>query len=71
MKLSVIVPVYNERRTIDVILAKVRAVDVPKEIIVVDGASVDGTLEILAEEEKRPDTRVIRQPARMGPRAMW
>ena len=66
MKLSVIVPVYNERRTIDVILSKVRAVDIEKEIIVVDGCSIDGTLEILAEEEKQPDTRVIRQPSRMG-----
>ncbi|MCX7014051.1 MAG: glycosyltransferase family 2 protein [Candidatus Sumerlaeota bacterium] len=66
MKLSVIVPVYNERRTIDVILAKVRAVDVPKEIIVVDGHSIDGTLDILADEEKKPDTVVIRQPRRMG-----
>ncbi len=66
MKLSVIVPVYNERRTIDVILSKVRAVDVEKEIIVVDGCSIDGTLEILDAEEKQPDTQVIRQPGRMG-----
>ena len=66
MKLSVIVPVYNERHTIDAILAKVRAVDVPKEIIVVDGHSFDGTLEILKEEEKHRDTVVIRQPRRMG-----
>ena len=66
MKLSVIVPVYNERRTIEAILAKVRAVDVPKEIMVVDGHSIDGTLDILKEEEKRPDTFVIRQPRRMG-----
>lgn len=66
MKISVIVPVYNERRTIEVILAKVRAVDLPKEIIVVDGGSEDGTLDILAEEEKQPDTRVIRQGTRLG-----
>lgn len=66
MKLSVIVPVYNERRTIDVLLQKVRAVPIEKEIVVVDGHSYDGTIEILREQEKRPDTRVIYQPRRNG-----
>jgi len=66
MKLSVIVPVYNERKTIDLILEKVRRVDVDKEIIVVDGGSIDGTLEVLAIEEQKPDTRVIRQGAPLG-----
>lgn len=64
--LSVIVPVYNERRTIDVLLAKVRAVPVDKEIIVVDGASEDGTVEILRRERRVPGTRVIFQKARKG-----
>lgn len=64
--LSVIVPVYNERRTIDVLLDKVRAVGIDKEIIVVDGASVDGTAEILREEIKKPGTRVIFQERRKG-----
>jgi glycosyltransferase involved in cell wall biosynthesis len=64
--LSVIVPVYNERRTIALILEKVRAVPIDKEIIVVDGASVDGTREILAVEEKEPGTRVIYEAARRG-----
>ena len=66
MKLSVIVPVYNERRTIDLLLEKVRAVPVDKEIIVVDGHSYDGTIEILREQERHPDTRVIYQPSRNG-----
>lgn len=66
MKLSVIVPVFNERRTIALILQKVRAVPVDKEIIVVDGASFDGTREILQEEEKVPGTRVIYEPERRG-----
>src|SRR6185295_17660749 len=35
-------------------------------IIVVDGASIDGTRELLAEEERQPDTRVIYEPARRG-----
>ncbi len=64
--LSVIVPVYNERRTIDVLLAKVREVDIDMEVIVVDGASEDGTVDILREEEKNPGTRVIYQSKREG-----
>lgn len=66
MQLSVIVPVYNERRTVKLILEKVRAVDIEKEIIIVDGNSVDGTREILQEEEKSPDTLVIYEPTRSG-----
>ena len=64
--LSVIVPVYNERRTIDVLLQKVRAVPIEKEIIVVDGHSIDGTVAILREQERCLDTRVIYQPRRNG-----
>lgn len=71
MKLSVIVPVYNEARTIELILDKVRDVDVAalgfdKEIIVVDGASIDGTRELLEAEEAKGDTRVIFQEKRNG-----
>ncbi len=49
MKLSVIIPVRNERDTILEVIEQVRAVDVggPKELIVVDGASTDGTRELL------------------------
>jgi len=69
MKLSVIVPVYNEKRTIDVILDKVRRVQlegVEREIVVVDGGSIDGTIEKLQEQEKVPGTRVLYQGARKG-----
>jgi glycosyltransferase involved in cell wall biosynthesis len=49
VKLSIVVPVRNERDTIVTLLERVRAVDcgMPKEIIVVDGASTDGTREAL------------------------
>ena len=57
--LSVIVPTYNEERTISNILAQVRSVDIPKEIIVVDDGSTDGTSTILEQEAKCPDTRVF------------
>jgi len=66
MKVSVIVPVYNEVRTIDLILEKVRRSPVSKEIIVIDGNSEDGTVEKLKEQEKFKDTRVIYQKARKG-----
>jgi glycosyltransferase involved in cell wall biosynthesis len=50
MKLSIVIPAYNEERTIETVLRRVQAVplgDVEKEIIVVDDGSTDGTAEIL------------------------
>jgi glycosyltransferase involved in cell wall biosynthesis len=47
IKLSVVVPVFNERNTIEEILTRIQAVDVEKEIILVDDASTDGTREFL------------------------
>ena len=47
MKLSVIIPVYNEARTIAEVIRRVGEVDLDKEIIVVDDGSSDGTVEIL------------------------
>jgi glycosyltransferase involved in cell wall biosynthesis len=59
--LSVLMPVYNERDTIREILGRVRAVDLPKEIIVVDDGSTDGTRDILQAEVdgKMTDVRVF------------
>ncbi len=47
MRLSVIIPVYNEKKTILEILKKISDVPVEKEIIIVDDKSTDGTTEIL------------------------
>ena len=47
MKLSVLIPVYNERETIEEILPVVLGVEIDKEVIVVDDCSTDGTSEIL------------------------
>jgi len=55
MKLSVIIPVYNEESTIGELLEKVLAVDIPKEIIVVDDGSHDKTIDILREKAKESD----------------
>ena len=48
-KLSVIIPVYNEKDTIVEIIRRVRSVDFEKELVVVDDGSADGTMDILKE----------------------
>jgi len=67
VKLSVVIPVYNERATLREILARVEAVDVgfPKEIVVVDDFSTDGTREIL-QDLARPGLRVLLQERNQG-----
>jgi len=51
-KLSVVIPVYNERPTIEELLYRVQAVDIDKEIIIVDDGSTDGTRDFLKELAK-------------------
>jgi glycosyltransferase involved in cell wall biosynthesis len=55
MKLSVVMPVYNEKATIRQIIDKVLAVDVDKELVIVDDGSSDGTRDILKELEPSLD----------------
>lgn len=60
MKLSVIMPVYNEKASINKILRRVQAVPIEKEIIVVDDGSADGTQEILqAIASNNPDSILL------------
>ncbi|MFH1479385.1 MAG: glycosyltransferase family 2 protein [Candidatus Omnitrophota bacterium] len=47
MKLSIVVPVFNEEKTIEKIIKRVQAVDIEKEIVVVDDGSTDNTKQIL------------------------
>ena len=61
--LSVLVPVYNEVATVRALLSRVRAVPIPKEIIVIDDCSTDGTREALeafrAEVGDTPENRLV------------
>jgi glycosyltransferase involved in cell wall biosynthesis len=64
-RLSVVIPVYNERQWIRELVRRVQAVPIPKEIVLVDDCSTDGTREILRELEG-PDVRVIYQERNQG-----
>ncbi len=48
-KVSVVIPVFNERATIEQIILRVQAVDIQKDIVIVDDGSTDGTREFLAD----------------------
>lgn len=63
MKISVIIPAYNEIDTIAEVLDRVRAVDIPKEIIVADDCSTDGTREFLRAQE---DVTLVENACNIG-----
>lgn len=65
MKVTVIIPAYNERDTIAETIARVRSSPVKKEIIVVDDASSDGTPEIV-ESVAGSDLRLLQQHRNKG-----
>jgi glycosyltransferase involved in cell wall biosynthesis len=64
-KLTVIIPVYNERQTFPTLLARVQAVDIDKEILVVDNCSTDGTRELL-QQLSGERLEVVLQPRNFG-----
>ena len=66
MKLSVVIPVYNERKTLDELISRVEAVNLEKEIIIVDDASTDGTRDLLKKYEEREKFKVIYQSRNAG-----
>jgi glycosyltransferase involved in cell wall biosynthesis len=66
-KLSVVIPVYNEERWLAELVRRVQAVEIPKELILVNDCSTDGTPAILAQLEKQyPNVRVYNQPKNQG-----
>ena len=66
MKLTVIIPAYNEKLTIAEIINRVKAMEIVSEIIVVDDGSKDGTREILEQMGGLEGLRVIFHPRNMG-----
>ena len=67
MKLAVVMPIYNERDTLQEVVERVLAVPLGIELICVDDGSGDGSREILRDlETKHPQLRVFLQPRNMG-----
>jgi glycosyltransferase involved in cell wall biosynthesis len=65
-KLSVVIPVYNEKRWIMEVIRRVKATPFPKEIILIDDCSTDGTRDILAGLEGDPELRIYFQDKNRG-----
>jgi dolichol-phosphate mannosyltransferase len=59
--ISIVVPVYNEARTVAAVIERLIAIDLPapREILVVNDGSTDGTREILDRITERPELRII------------
>lgn len=66
MKLSVIIPVYNEKPTLEILVKKVLAVKIPKEIILVDDGSTDGSRELVKKLSNLSGIRAIFHPRNQG-----
>ncbi len=66
MKISVVVPVYNERGTFAEIIRQIQAVDMEKEIIVVDDCSTDGTADIIREMVQVVEVKAVFHKRNMG-----
>ena len=67
-KLSVIIPVYNEEKTVEEIVRRVRSASIPleKELLIVDDASTDGTGAILERLSHAPDVKIFRHTVNLG-----
>lgn len=58
-RLSVIIPVFNEARTVEQVIDCVRKTGLPLELVLIDDGSTDGTREVLGRYDEAPDCKVI------------
>jgi glycosyltransferase involved in cell wall biosynthesis len=66
MKITVLIPVYNEKKTINEIIRRVQATKLVEEIVVVNDGSTDGTREILSGLDGNASIRVIHHEKNQG-----
>ena len=66
VKLSIVIPVYNEKNTLHTLLTRVEAVDYDKEIVLVDDCSTDGTREIVESYKNKKEFTVAMHPHNQG-----
>jgi glycosyltransferase involved in cell wall biosynthesis len=66
MKVSIVIPIYNEIVLLPEVLKQVRALPLDKELILVDDHSTDGTRDLLRAEEGKPDTQVVYHDRNQG-----
>lgn len=66
MDVSVVMPVYNEKDYVEEIVNRVLNTSIPKELIIVDDCSTDGTREVLKKLSKKKSVKVIFQEKNMG-----
>jgi len=64
--LTVLIPVYNERGTVDELLRRVTAVPYDKQVVVIDDGSMDGTAEVLTRWQGQPEVELLRHPVNRG-----
>ncbi|MCJ7718009.1 MAG: glycosyltransferase family 2 protein [Anaerolineales bacterium] len=66
MKLSVIIPIYNEIFTLEEIISRVQATGIPEEIVLVDDGSIDGTKDIVKKFDGKEGFKVVLHEKNQG-----
>lgn len=66
MNLSIVIPIYNEKQTIERLIERVRAVELDKHLILVDDCSTDGTRDLLKRYEDNDDCTVLYHQKNQG-----
>ncbi len=64
--LSVIVPVYNESKTVSIVIDRLRQTGLPLQIVLVDDGSVDGTFDAISHLQTDPDITILQHAKNRG-----